>query len=551
VKSRPWIAFVVLSCLLLLQGSGVAQQVDKEKLRAVIKMPTVWFITGCSSHSVEGILLAGHKSKRKELIAQLRREMEGNAGDAERYYKLGVLYSREGQKNASKECYARAAELFRQRVRDNPQDGYVLSQLALAIVDAIRGKDDPLPMARKAVELSPRNARCWSALGTILDREISRILHFKGGEWVTGFMERSPKLLRFEKKPSSEEVERARKLRAEAMACFDKAVDLAPKEPSGYYVRLAYRLNSAVLLASAAESKEELAAAARYSPRDARELQKAAELRPTDHRALFMASGTIFAAGHAQTQLRPAGGADFMDWAEKTLRENLGKLAAFTTSEDLRVASESAEVLAYTLVSIGKFEPAQAILEKAVQRDPDADRNWEGLAGVLAVQKKFDEGIVISRQWLKHKETAFNHFSMAKSLWAIDQFSEAEKEVRTGLKLEPEHILCHLGLAAVLLRNGGPDRLAEAARHLDQADKRLRVAVYDKYDKQETTSHAQMKIDYHLLRAVQLGLQGDAAGARRLCREVLAENPGHEQARKVLEAVGKAEGEKKRMKDEG
>ena len=163
--------------LVLLMAEVVHGQVDKEALRKAAGLPYVSVQMNIGLHPIHGWVIEFDKRPPAEEIKAIAAQMKGDAGDAERYYLLGQLYSDEKQ---WKDAYAKAADLFRQRLARTPEDGYLLARLGLTVcaLDQIKEAETLL---RQAVAKSPQDWRCWSALGQIKDGQWQDLLPRKKG----------------------------------------------------------------------------------------------------------------------------------------------------------------------------------------------------------------------------------------------------------------------------------------------------------------------------------------------------------------------------------
>src|SRR5690348_18331769 len=93
----------ILLALLALTCQNAAAQMNKPRLRQLAQMPTVNAVfTGFHVSQTRGILFGEEEETPPlEEIARIRKELKGDASDAERYQDLGFLYARTKQKKAS------------------------------------------------------------------------------------------------------------------------------------------------------------------------------------------------------------------------------------------------------------------------------------------------------------------------------------------------------------------------------------------------------------------------------------------------------------------
>src|SRR5262245_36893784 len=90
-------------------------------------MPVLQVQIGVGINTSDGFVSMADTHDVTEEIAAIRKEMHGDASDAERYLQLSRLYDKsEGNEQAGKEALNKAIEYFRKRVEERPQDGHLL-----------------------------------------------------------------------------------------------------------------------------------------------------------------------------------------------------------------------------------------------------------------------------------------------------------------------------------------------------------------------------------------------------------------------------------------
>jgi tetratricopeptide (TPR) repeat protein len=125
-------------------------------------------------------------------------------------------------------------------------------------------------------------------------------------------------------------------------------------------------------------------------------------------------------------------------------------------------------------LALGHLDKGIEYARLAATLQPKADDAWDLLDHALC-KKGCAEAAEISARRLRANPTARNHYLLAEEQFSKKNFIEAEKELRAGLKLDPGHVYCQMGLAAVLLRKSThKDNLAEAQTHLKAAADTLR-----------------------------------------------------------------------------
>ncbi|HEY7311486.1 MAG TPA: tetratricopeptide repeat protein [Gemmataceae bacterium] len=228
---------LVLLALSLIPGRAQAGSVDKAKLRKLAKLPEVGVVVGVGFSTTFGCSFNGDKPDPLAEIARLRKQLKGDPSDVERYLRLGRLYSKAERKKESEEAYAKAVSICRQQVREHPDDMRWLAQLGDALVsnDEI---DEGEKLLRRAVKEAPNEWRAWLALGECVDgRAVHALFGDKGFTFhLLDAKVVIPQLL--EKKPTAKQIADMRRMRKEARRCYDRAIELAPREVKPYFRRI-------------------------------------------------------------------------------------------------------------------------------------------------------------------------------------------------------------------------------------------------------------------------------------------------------------------------
>ncbi len=278
-------ARIALAVLLLLTGRVGAGEIDKAKLRKLAELPTVTVVAGVGFSTTSGFTFNDEKPDPAAEIVRLRKQLQGDATDAERYQRLGLLYHKIDQKKASEEAYAKAVALCRRQVREHPEDKRWLARLGDALV-ATDQADEGEKLLRRAIREAPEDWRAWLALAQCLD---GRAVHAVTGD--EGFTLRfaSEKLIvstLLKKKPTAQQIAQMRRLHKEARACYDRAVTLAPRETKPYFWRAASSWGHGAIEAGLRMAKVEKAdlVAALLTPDVAADMSRVARLSPDDPR---------------------------------------------------------------------------------------------------------------------------------------------------------------------------------------------------------------------------------------------------------------------------
>jgi hypothetical protein len=121
----------------------------------------------------------------------------------------------------------------------------------------------------------------------------------------------------------------------------------------------------------------------------------------------------------------------------------------------------------------GDMAKMEESLARAVRLNPELDQAWEMRLGFLAEQKKIEQVLAVSREWVRHRGTARNRFLLAKACEGAHQPAEAVRVLEVALEHEPDDLYCNLSLAALLMREGDGD-LQRAGLLLERAEQTMR-----------------------------------------------------------------------------
>jgi tetratricopeptide (TPR) repeat protein len=192
-------------------------------------------------------------------------------------------------------------------------------------------------------------------------------------------------------------------------------------------------------------------------------------------------------------------------------------------------AAVAAEMMAYfQLKIIGDFGAAAKSFQRLVTLAPQNQTAWDMLTICWGMADKDEQSITVCKERLKQKDSAHNHFMLARCNERIGHFDQAEEEVRFGLRLEPEDFLANLSLACLLMRRGeNPKALEEAGSLLDK----VHTTVSEK-------SPPDKKSNYASARGLYLVLTGNTEEGRKQFQESLKIDPENGQANEALEILG-------------
>lgn len=520
---------IVLLTFTTLAGTAAAQDVNLEKLRRATWMPMTRAVCGIGFNSTRGCFLVDDRTDLPQQIVTLRKQIRGDASDAERYYRLCKFCARVGDKKAAEEASRAAAKLYRRQLKAAPDDNHLLTRLALCL-DSEEGQEKLL---RRIVRRAPGEYTAWVALGDILQGRALGALGLDIEEMkklaMAGLLGKPS-----ETRQVKVRVEKSLELLEEARACLDKALAVDPPEAEVWF-----RAGTARFWGEAIRfylrGKDANSLADLFTPEHLFSFRRAAELGPEDYNLVGWAA--FYEAFSCLLRDRPKAPAEvkcFLDGLpEKTRRSvqaDLAQLEKLAKGSDKIGAAVCSEMLGmFHLFLTNNPGRSAAWLGRAVKLDPKRDRAWTWLLGVLEWQKRYEDALTASREYTSFKDTAHAHYLAAKAHEALKQWERAEAEVTIALSRDPDSLEALLGLAALLLRRSGQGAaLKEAGQVLDRAEKLLAKDDSDTY-----------RLDYAVSLGICLGLKGDHAAARRLLERVLEKDKENRSALEALDALGK------------
>jgi tetratricopeptide (TPR) repeat protein len=537
---KKWMTALVL---LVLAGPVVAGEMDKAKLRQLAKLSKLdGFVLGLSFSASKGFLFAGEKiDPPLEKIARIRKEMTGDASDAERYFRIAVLYEKAGRKEDADDAGARAIAQFRQQVKEHPDDMRRLAQLGDALFCNGQTKEGEA-LLRRAVKEAPNDWRVWGIMGKCLDNKASLAIlgrqdyHFDF-PWEEVM---HPALL--EMKPKAEQIAEWRRLQKEALRCFDRAIESAPRETEPHYWRLGSLYIHGLIEAGLANVQGEQVPIwnAFLKPAGTEETRQIARLSPNDPRSVggAVVVELLICMAKAQTKDKeptssfaeplPEPSLDFVRWGTHRLEE-------LTKSADKNTAAAASEILAYALMariaadgvaiearmdsseeseakssSTEKTQPKlkealgflttglkmmaylgqiEGNLRRAIKLDPTRELPWDMLTVLLHASGRTAEAVALSEQRIKVKDNAHNRFVLAYGYAEQRKCDKAIEQLRAEIKCDENNLSCRLGLVAALLQRGDGDDLKQAGEQLDALASPIKVAK-KKNAERNTTCYA-------------------------------------------------------------
>jgi tetratricopeptide (TPR) repeat protein len=552
-----------LSALLLVASPAAAQDVDKDKLRRAVEPPSF-------SGQVEAGTGSTPDPKKEKLpdregqARKLESLLDGSRQDAEKLLQVCNLYFESKNFQKFEETRKRMAALLEKYLNTkDPSEGHLLSLYGNTLKRASPTDWDGYEKwSRRAVEVAPQDWRCWCYLGECLWLRAHTLVVLDPAETVLSLAAAHPTLTGGARNspPDRGAVERAEKLLDEARRCFERARQVSPQVARCQGACCSFwgeEINLRNLLSQLKGQPLPYP----HGPFDQRlfeEHKRLARLLPDDVEAQFEAihfgagirvianqpknaaapapdasvgfsaksfSGTVTSAADLHPLLDAKQRKEF----EADVREfldNLERLAQKGGPADRLRVHEWLATLFYLLRDLSAVERHS---EQVLRLDPGHTNAAMLYAWALEKQGRLKESVAALRKLATATPGPVPQYLLARSLVKDNRWEEAEKELRAGLKFDPSHSYCLVGLAAALVRrSGGADTLAEAGRLLADA----RVAL-------KPSDPQELVIGYELVAAAHQALSGDLTFAMLKLERLRQDCPDDEGVKKALAAFGR------------
>lgn len=530
----PLPRFALFSLFTLLIAAEGARAADKEKLRQAVHLPTITAIVGYGVNDSGEFEPLSAWTVQPEQIAQNEKELKGDATDAERYHRLARLYDRAKQPDKGKEARHKEIALRRAQLQQHPEDRRCKLRLAEAL-KSLNQEEEAEALVRGMVKERPTDWEAWLTLGKVLD---SKCWHeiTPGKRFIPGGPERLLQTVR-EAQPTPERIAASQRYRQEAVACFDRAVELAPHEAKPYRVRGSSCYGYGMLQCGLRLYKGERADFFEYAlGREALpDLRKAVDLDQREFIGLGMLAQlkpyTEMYDRRNQTPpaTKPTKLIDILsETTRKQLREDMARLEKRLQDPDHRKAAEAAEVLGFLQSTFcNDFVAAEKSLRLSIQLDPSRESARNLLYAIMSKTGKYLSLVALIHQRLKTHDSAHNRLSLAKAYEHLDLFDKAGEIVQEGLKREPENVLLKLALADLLLKHYDEESLKQAGEILSQLSHEKLAG-----------GEAELRGENYLFSCgIYFGLTGESQRARECLERLRKQKPDYEGIEKALKAL--------------
>jgi tetratricopeptide (TPR) repeat protein len=526
----------VLSAILVLASPAAADEIDKAKLRDVVSLPALNLKFGVGFDSRQGVSGLDAERDAQVEIAQLNKAMKGSASDAARHARLAELYDMLHDKEKSQKAAVHAVDLYRQQRKTDPDNGRLLSKLALALLWA-DDSEKAEKAARHAVELAPREWECHLTLGRVLSDKAL----FKVTDGASD-LDRVIQIVA-SKKGAGDLLKQVQADLDEAMKLYDRAAELAPGEVDVWGQRVYLRIGMGYIRAGQAllEQKEVDPLSLLLSDDLLADVQKWADVSPNDPRAIATAIVAPWMAAVNKEDASPSpregeSGLDLIpEKSRRAIEKNAKLLDKLTEAKNPVTAASACEVLGIVYMFVYQDIPkSQAKLRRAVELDPDRDQAWDLLSMMLAEDKP-KECLEVCGARLKHKDTPHNRLMAAKLYERQGEFDKALDQARLAAKLDAKDVGCKIAVATMLLKHDDAKSVQQAGEQLAAAEKLLKDAKAEDLAKE----YANLHNDYLLTSGICHALAGKRAEGEKLIRDLLKADAKNEKAQQALAAMGK------------
>ncbi len=515
---------LMLACLLVnfsLTCQAAKAPAGREELRRLASLPQMSFSAKAGFSALDRLRWE-HETPDLQELAALRRQAQENPTNPESLLQVARWLREAGNDAQAAMTYSNAVALFRPQIEQRPQDARLRTHFGEALWGA--GQDEEAEVAlRNAARMAPDNPEANLLLGRFLSAgSLQKLLPDQSHVALPADI---PQLLSMlgRLRPAPARFTAAEQRWAEALQCFNVAIQLAPRKSQLFEARARCRINGALIQAlktSAAAAQPDAAAllAATMSPDCLPDLRRAAELEPDNPRLIGAVAMFEGVSGFLPQQTRQLETTPNLrtNWKTlppatvKSIREKLDRLNAIAQSKSAQ-AAEAAEGLGMLQLSLLQDYPqAEASFRRAVTLAPEREHSWRGLIAALASQQRPQELLRACEALVKQDDSATHRIFLAKAQAACGRWDKAVEQARLAAQRDPRSFLAHSTLIAALIRaTDNQAAYLEAATHFALASQLASQASY--------RQTVQLKFTGGLLMA----LTGKVTEARRVFHELL------------------------------
>lgn len=269
------------------------------------------------------------------------------------------------------------------------------------------------------------------------------------------------------------------------------------------------------------------------------DLRKAAELKPKDCSLIWLPAYLDYF--NAMKDANPLGKTNFTadmlpDTTKRSLHSAMTRLENLSQEADVKTAADAiASHGILNMMMSGDQYAAIGDFKRAVALDPTRDELWDMWLGCSKDSVSLDEMRAICESRLKSKDCPRNRLLLARMMANQQQWDKAKELSESALKVEPDNLIAHLMMVAVILRQSTDDQ------SLEGAETQL-AKVADLLSKMpEGEEYTGRRREYILNAVIVCALDSDADKnkyARTLLGGFLKECPDDERGKDIQQALG-------------
>jgi tetratricopeptide (TPR) repeat protein len=487
----------------------------------------------------------------KKRIAAISATLKKNATDAERFDELRLWHHRHNDPAAAKDCAARAARCYGERLRTDPYSADLLTRCGDALIEAEQFADAERRLQR-AVAVDPDSWRAWYLLARV-QIDSAYAMQAVPAPWmaedskqfrrtVNPFPRQLPAEMRVDLPPVDEvapppqpikpagfpmpsrvvdwnEIER---MSGEAGHCLDEALAAGPNEPALRFARCCQRKLAAQALAANEGARTDFDPIS--LPENTADIHAAISADTTDPELIGVA--TWFEIMAAQRRLEETDDPAVRRQAYSLVCERIEQLECIAGKAKGPKAARAALLAAHLCRKVGQPFRAGVQVRFAVTVDPDSRAAWEAYLATLAESGPPAGYVAAARKAVDRFDTPAFRLRLADALTQTGDTTAALKELDRIERKDTVDVGSRLAEAALRLRTEGATALPR---------------VNDLLDGVERTLHAQPMLagqtDCTLLRACSQLIGGNAALGRMLLEDLAKQEPYHPRVKAALAAV--------------
>ncbi len=516
---HPILACAVMLALTATAAADVGADGNSVRLRSIISLPaaslseTMSLTMGLDYSPALGYVISRERPDLSVSIQSLQSALADRAADAPGYYRLGALYDAEADHHAAAGAYRKSAACYRRLLARAPGDGRLAAGYSLALLRLGRASDAEAALHRAA----PGGAAVEAARAQVEEERADQ---------------------RLKQGPEAGRAEAAQEALDDAGEAYDRAVVLAPREPTFQALRagfLAYTRPQMQGRINALRPGRPGLPASFISEAGLADYQRAAELSPKNPYAVAMPvwlDVVCFAVKHHTDMADRANVPRMSAGSRSHARAAILRLKALTQTEDRHRAARAWTALAWVQFEFyGDAGGAVRSLVRALEEDPSRQDAADYLLHVPAVTNNWPLLAAVCRREIRGRDTTRLRVILAYADCKLSRDDEAQRQLEAAHVREPHNGGIALALAALLMKTGSPNDLVRA-----------RVPIAQAAPLSSQTLSPERRAEYDALRGIGEALAGQPVQAGDLLRRALEADPANTEAKRALALLTPAAG---------